>query len=103
MIRFLSCAFAAAAILMAGASVVPSASLATLNVQEAFLVQPGDGADDDYACMCEVLGTCHAPMASGGGSSADGDPSSRQGASPFDHRPLVGLMPEVPSPPPRVT
>ena len=103
MIRFLACILAVGAILTAGTSVLLSTSLAVFDVQELVLVQPADGGDDAYHCMCEVIGTCHVSMASNAGSSGGADPSCRQDASPFDDRRLAGIMPEVPSPPPRVT
>ncbi len=100
MIRVLACMAMVAALLVGGSpAAVPAPSLLPQG-QETALDRPGDG-DDHTVCLCEVIGTCSAQMGPQAGASSDAPWPGRCTASVVDERPPSGIVPEIPSPPPR--
>ena len=100
--RTLTCVLAVAMMVSAWTGASPQAPGASAPVDMAYaLALPGgDNADHDD-CNCDVLGSCHAPMTASGGTSGSDDTGCRRNASPFGDRLRAGIVPEVPSPPPR--
>ena len=101
-LSWLACVVAVAAMLAAAISLAQPAPLLASETRSISADRPVDGDHDGLACMCEVLGACSGQMATDRGSSGGADWLSRSSASPVDERPVAGIEPEIPSPPPRV-